>query len=215
MVKNYSLGVFIQQNEVKKIVSYIDIQNQKGELFYRFPFDEVNVNLDFQGRKSKDLQFDHISFHTNGTINLTPKKVRRKGQEREILEDSSTRLAIKDVGSQHIITDYIKDISIHPEKQRKLNREIVFNVDKSINSVFIRIDLLSGRNYISNNFNKIPFEDENGKYISEEFIPLGPNSGNSDKVFIVSIFEYKKPETISTNRRLFIPKFSGIPVSKL
>lgn len=218
MVKNYFLGLFVVQNGIKRIISYIDIQNQKGELIYRFPFKDVKVNLDFGDRKLQEFPIDHITFHADGTINLTPKRVDRKKRDRVVVEKSDARLPIKEVGNQHLLTDFIKHLSLHPTNIRdsmKLDREIVFEIDNSINSLFIRIDLLSGKNYISDEFYKIPFEDEEGRYISEELIGIGPDSGNSDKILVVSIFEHKKPETVATLRRFFIPKFNGLPQSTL
>lgn len=213
MVQNYFLGVFIRQNNVKRIISYLNIQNQKGELIYRFPFKDLKVNLDYKTKKLLAFPIDHITFHANGTVNLTPKKVGRKERKREVLEDSKTRLAIKEIGSQHLITDFVRNIDIYPTHYQKLDREIVFDLEVSIKSIFLRIDLLSGKNFIANEFYRIREEDEDGRYISKELVGLGPDSGNSDKVFIVSIFEYKKPQTISTIRRFFIPKFNGIPIS--
>lgn len=208
--RNASIAICFKIRDLYYTSCYIDIGVYTGEIFYRLPYKTQILELTKDNSAKEIARTDHFSFHASGKVHITMKKA--EINKYFVVEDAIQRLPISKTGSLHLLTDIVQNIQSLPTIMRKVDRRISFEIDPNISSYFLRIDLLSGKNFITGEFYKIKKEDDLGKFIHQDYIGLGPLSGNSDKMLIVSLFQNKSIK-IKTDRRVFIPKFNGIEVS--
>ncbi|MFH1545810.1 MAG: hypothetical protein ABIE14_00335 [Patescibacteria group bacterium] len=203
------LSLFVGRKSKSYWLGNFNIKVIAGEIFYH-PSQNLSVkrgeNISGRGFISKDtdkIKIDHYSFHQTGEMHITKKKSKR-GDKHIMIESSKNRISIIDTGQQHLFTDFVKDITKLPNRARPTGDEIIFDIKDNISKVFLRIDLLSGRNLIKNDYKRIPVEDKEGRLLVLERRALGVESGNQDKVLHFSLYEDKR-EILDFERRIFSP----------
>lgn len=208
-------------------IGNLDISPKRGELFYR-PSQNISVSggkyyptKGYIKTRSSMQHIDHFSFMSDGDAHQTNK--RRGPWEKHIsIQRAQFRLPIHQVGQQFLLRDDINNIFSLPLQAIPEGHHVYFNVPLNIKKVFLRIDLISGRNIVNNDLQKIPLEDKEGKFIEEHTRAMGviekeSNGVNkinfADKIIFLSLFLDKREEAMPTNRRVIVFESTNKKVS--
>lgn len=212
-MSNFRISIILRKASVDKLFAYFDISSKGGNLCYRMSQSIFVNQTKFEGDKKIEIKttptkIDHITIHKDGSIQFRSKKKNSKLN----FMFAEKRPPLNETGQIHLLTDFLRNWDELPSIKKLLPsvRTILFDITK-YSQTFIRYELFSSYNLISNDFDKLIKRDENGEFIISENFALGSQFGYGDKMIFVGLYKNFMP--MKEGRGIFISDTSGRKIS--